>query len=278
MTVRDSIRPAKQEMILQGATRIQMRRVAIIVVSVVLLVFMGTVILAGDASRKRQRSGQGEIDEELPIPEIVERLQSSIVIVRSTTSPEKDESTGSRLPKRYTYRSGILVRGGRYVLTTHIPSSERVEVILPTARGVGARIVGSDKANSICVLSIAPRGMLPLAEFGNSDQVRVGESVLILGHHVPASPQLTVTQGIVSSKRTETRFGLKDLKVLVFDALLPTGCSGGAVVNLKGKVIGLAFRRADEGPDKYLSYAFPINSVKPVVKEMIDTDRDANGG
>ncbi len=276
--MRNSIRPTKQEMIFYAGTRTRMIRLSIIVASVVLFVIVGAAALTEDASKKRHRSVQGDVERELTIPEIVERLQSSIVIVQSTSDPEKDKRTGSRLPKRYTYRSGILVRGGRYVLTTHIPSSERVEVILPTARGVGARIVGSDKANSICVLSIASRGMLPLAEFGNSDQVRVGESVLILGHHVPASPQLTVTQGIVSSKRTETRFGLKDVKVLVFDALLPTGCSGGAVVNLKGKVIGLAFRRADEGPDKYLSYAFPINSVKPVVKEMIDTDRDANGG
>jgi S1-C subfamily serine protease len=143
--------------------------------------------------------------------------------------------------------SGVLVDKSGIVVTNHHVIDGAREVRVNTSDGTSyvARVVGSDPSTDLAVLEIDAERPLPAMDMGNSDRVQVGEWVLAVGN--PLNLTSTVTAGIISAKGRNIRLlqadASKDIypveSFLQTDAAVNPGNSGGALVNLEGKLIGI---------------------------------------
>ncbi len=177
--------------------------------------------------------------------------------------------------------SGILVNSEGYILTNHhvIKNADDIKVTLYDNRSFEAEIVGSDPLTEVAVIKIDDKG-LPFAPLGNSDLVEIGNWVLAIGN--PLELTSTVTAGIVSAKgrdiniirdqNSEEQGGSYAIENFIqTDAAINKGNSGGALVNMKGEVIGINTAIAS-GTGYYAGYGFaiPINLAKRIMKDLIE--------
>ena len=141
--------------------------------------------------------------------------------------------------------SGVIVSDDGYILTNNhvIERSDEIRVTLSNGKEYAAELVGRDAAGTevsgtdLAVLKIDAEG-LPTLPFGDSDQLEVGEWVIAIG--TPLNFSQTVTRGIVSAKgRPGDRSGIKYGNFIQTDAPINRGNSGGALINIRGELIGI---------------------------------------
>lgn len=141
--------------------------------------------------------------------------------------------------------SGVIVSDDGYILTNNhvIERSDEITVTLSNGKEYVAELVGRDAAGSevsgtdLAVLKIDAEG-LPILPFGDSDQLEVGEWVIAIG--TPLNFSQTVTRGIVSAKgRPGHRSGIKYGNFIQTDAPINRGNSGGALINIRGELVGI---------------------------------------
>jgi Do/DeqQ family serine protease len=165
--------------------------------------------------------------------------------------------------------SGVVIRPDGYILTNHhvVSGAGKVRVDLADGRSFPAKIVGSDAASDLAVLHIDATGLRSLA-FGDSDRVRVGDVVLAFGN--PLGVGQTVTMGIVSAKGRAT--GVSDGNYEDFlqtDAPINQGNSGGALVNLRGELVGInAQIVSPSGGNIGLGFAIPSAMARAVSEQL----------
>jgi S1-C subfamily serine protease len=169
--------------------------------------------------------------------------------------------------------SGIVVDPRGFIVTNaHVVSrAQNIKVLLFgfERREYAAEIVRKDLSNDIAILKIHPEGPIPAAVLGDSDMVRVAERVLAVGS--PFGLEHTVTAGIISDDSRDLVIEGQTYKdMLQTDAAINRGNSGGALVNLRGEVVGMNTAiYAPTGVFTGVGFAIPINRVKPIVKETL---------
>ncbi len=169
------------------------------------------------------------------------------------------------------FGSGVIVTEDGYIVTNNhvIAEADQVEVTLNDKRTFTAEVTGRDPSTDIAVLKIKGTG-LPFIAFGNSDVIRLGEWVLAVGN--PFNLTSTVTAGIVSAKGRS--LGLLDNQYRIesfiqTDAALNPGNSGGALVNLRGELIGVTTAIiSPSGAYSGNSFAVPATIVKKVYEDL----------
>ncbi|QKG79572.1 Do family serine endopeptidase [Tenuifilum thalassicum] len=180
-----------------------------------------------------------------------------------------------RMPRQKVQSSGsgvILTHDGFIVTNNHvIENADEITVILNDKRKFAAKVVGTDPSTDIALLKIEADD-LPFIPFGNSDNIHIGEWVLAIGN--PFNLTSTVTAGIVSAKARNINLLRKDFAIESFiqtDAAVNPGNSGGALINLKGELIGINTAIASK-TGSFTGYAFavPSNIVKKVVTDIIE--------
>ncbi len=168
--------------------------------------------------------------------------------------------------------SGIIVSEKGYILTNlHVvENAESIDVKLSDNRTYQARLVGADPLTELAVVKIEET--VQPARLGNSDSVTIGEWVLAFGN--PLELSSTVTAGIVSAIGREIdiiddNFGVENF--IQTDATINPGSSGGALVNLKGEVIGVNTAIATQsGYSQGYGFAIPINLAKQIMDDLIN--------
>ena len=170
--------------------------------------------------------------------------------------------------------SGVILSDNGYIVTNNhvIKDAVKIEVTLHDNRTYKATLVGTDPNTDIAVIKIDEKN-LPFINFGNSDIVKVGEWVLAVGN--PFNLTSTVTAGIVSAKgRSIGILGRERYNIESFiqtDAAVNPGNSGGALVNLKGQLIGINTAIATPtGAFAGYSFAVPVSLVKKVVEDLTE--------
>ncbi|MCS7297611.1 MAG: trypsin-like peptidase domain-containing protein [Bacteroidia bacterium] len=168
--------------------------------------------------------------------------------------------------------SGVILSSDGYIVTCNhvIENATRIEVTLYDNRTFRASIVGTDPSTDLALLKIEATG-LPYLEFGDSDQLRVGDWVLAVGN--PFNLTSTVTAGIVSAKgRTLGLLREKNFPVESFiqtDAAVNPGNSGGALVNIEGKLVGINTAIASiTGTFTGYSFAVPSTIARKVIEDL----------
>ncbi len=169
--------------------------------------------------------------------------------------------------------SGVILSADGYIVTNNhvVDGADRLEVLLNDNSTYDARIIGTDEATDLALIKIDAKGLSAIT-FGDSDAVRIGEWVLAVGN--PFGFNSTVTAGIVSAKArslgANSRNGRMGIESFIqTDAALNPGNSGGALVNLKGELIGInSAIYSNTGSYSGFSFAIPTTIVKKVMADL----------
>jgi Do/DeqQ family serine protease len=174
-----------------------------------------------------------------------------------------------RMPHQSGLGSGVVTSPDGYILTNNhvIDGADQVRVELPDKRTFDAKVVGADPASDVAVLKIDASN-LPTVSIGDSNQVRVGDVVLAIGN--PLGVGQTVTMGIISAKGRATGVGDGSYEdFLQTDAPINQGNSGGALVNVKGELVGINSQIVTPtGGNIGLGFAIPSNMAREVMSQL----------
>ena len=168
--------------------------------------------------------------------------------------------------------SGFIIDDQGHILTNHhitIGSGE-IEVALTDGRAFEGKLVGSDPANDLSVVRINARD-LPLAELGDSSELRVGQTVIAIGNPFGLVGGPSVTVGVVSALNRHILAERVYENLIQTDASINPGNSGGPLLNLAGKVIGI--NTAHIPGAQGIGFAIPANTAKAVLEDIVKYGR-----
>ncbi len=168
--------------------------------------------------------------------------------------------------------SGIIMTEDGYILTNaHVVdgASQGIKVVLWDKTEYEAKIIGLDSASDIAVIKIAAKGLSP-AQFGDSENVSVGEDVVTIGS--PAGFYGTVTKGIVSGldRQIKVENSSVAMECIQIDAAINPGNSGGALLNMWGQVIGITSSKLASNDYDGIGFAISINAAKPIIENLME--------
>ena len=168
--------------------------------------------------------------------------------------------------------SGVILSADGYIVTNNhvIDGAEKVDVLLNDNSTYEAKIIGTDEATDLALLKISADNLHAIT-FGDSETLKVGEWVIAVGN--PFGFNSTVTAGIVSAKARSLnhsgRGGMGIESYIQTDAALNPGNSGGALVNLKGELVGInSAIYSNTGSYSGFSFAIPTTIVKKVITDI----------
>jgi serine protease Do len=207
------------------------------------------------------------------IIDAVERVSDAVVgvinIKQGNYWSAQGEGTGSGVVYKKT-------NGHAYIVTNHhvIEGASQIEVSLSDGSRVPAELIGTDAITDLAVLKISDEGVSTVAEFGNSELLRVGEPAIAIGNPLGLQFSRTVTQGIISATERSVPVDLNkdgrvdwEAEVLQTDAAINPGNSGGALINIQGQVIGINSMKM-AGSVEGIGFSIPSAIAIPVVNDL----------
>ncbi len=182
-------------------------------------------------------------------------------------------SYGAPLYKLKGAGSGVIISKDGYIVTNNhvVDFADEFEVTLSDGRKYNAKLIGKEPSADLAVIKIDAED-LPAVEYGNSDNVEVGQWVLAIGNPFGYLTS-TATAGIVSAKGRDLGIIKGDRAIEQFiqtDAVINPGNSGGALLDVDGKLIGVNTAIATHtGYYNGYSFAIPVNLMRAIVDDII---------
>lgn len=171
--------------------------------------------------------------------------------------------------------TGFFVRSDGYIATNYhvIEKATQIKIYLNTGTTYIASVIGYDQANDLAVLKI-DGDHFPVPVIGNSDELRIGEPAIVIGHPSGAGGAWSITEGIVSALNrkvtsTEGSSSARPLTVIQIDAAVNPGNSGGPLCNTYGEIVGIVTLKNKD--HEAMGYAIPINHAMTVINAIIDS-------
>ena len=226
-----------------------------------------TTLVLNDKPSTSNSSASVDLSEgELTITERAEKVLPSTVGIVSYIQNQQSIFGGEQ-----SQGSGIIISADGYIVTNEhvISGATSIKVVLQDDSEYNATLVGSDERTDLAVLKIDATGLTP-AEFGNSDQMQIGEQVIAIGN--PGGLELagTVTVGYISAvNRSITTTNGNTVNCVQTDAAINPGNSGGALVNTYGQVIGINSQKIAATDYEGIGFAISINEAQPIINDLI---------
>jgi serine protease Do len=237
---------------------------------------LGDIPTTTDTATAARLSGAFRAAAGLALPAVVqittvtmmEAPASMLPGLHPEMSPQRTQGTGS----------GFIIDGSGHILTNYhvVRNALYVNIVLLDGREYAAEVIGSDPNSDVAVLRVDAAGdELPVSQFGDSDQLRVGDWVIALGN--PMGLTFTATAGIVSAKARDIGIlrqtsGETALESFIqTDAAINPGNSGGPLVDLNGRVVGI--NTAIESMTGYFTgagFAIPIDLARKFADDIIN--------
>lgn len=176
--------------------------------------------------------------------------------------------------------SGVIYKvenGYAYIVTNNhvISGQQELEVLLADGTRETAELVGADKWTDLAVLKIKADKVTTVAEFGNSDDIQVGQTAIAIGSPLGSEFATSVTQGIISAKDRSVATdvdgdGKEDwvVSAIQTDAAINPGNSGGALINAAGQVIGINSMKISQSSVEGMGFAIPSNEVVNIINQL----------
>ena len=217
------------------------------------------------------------------VPAIAEKVSPSVVGVKTTVTIDnfflgQSQGTGAG--------TGIIISSDGYILTNNhvitealkagtneLAKDSKIEVLLPGRQDepYTAEVIGRDELTDIAVIKIDAVG-LPAAEFGDSDELTIGEPAIAIGNPGGFEFMSTVSAGIISGLNRNLQTGTgTELNLIQTDAAINPGNSGGPLCNSKGQVIGVTSIKIVATGFEGLGFAIPVNQAKSISDQLIET-------
>jgi len=168
--------------------------------------------------------------------------------------------------------SGVIIREDGYIVTNNhvVNGASEIEVTMENGKSFKADLIGTDPVTDVALIKIDAQS-LPTVPIGDSDNLRLGEWVLAIGS--PYGLTSTITAGIVSAKGRSLADN-REFKIESFiqtDAAVNPGNSGGALVNIRGELVGINTAiYSNTGSYAGCSFAVPVNMAQKVVQDLMD--------
>lgn len=176
--------------------------------------------------------------------------------------------------------SGVIykIEGDKaFIATNHhvVDGAMQLEVTLVDGSKEQAQLIGSDIWTDLAVIAIDSKNIKTVAQFGDSDVLKQGETVIAIGNPLGLEFYGSVTKGIVSGKDRSVPVDLNNdgyedwsTEVLQTDAAINPGNSGGALINIAGDLVGINSMKIAEDTIEGLGFSIPINSAIPIIEEL----------
>ncbi|WP_302550830.1 S1C family serine protease [uncultured Dialister sp.] len=196
-------------------------------------------------------------------------------IVGITTRVYDRDMFNRRVEVGQSVGSGVLFDKKGYIVTNNhvVSGSKEVNVSLSSGKTVPGKVVGTDPSTDLAVVKIEGSDDLPVATFGDSDALQVGETAIAIGNPLGLEFQGTVTVGVISALNRSLDDIDQRFKLIQTDAAINPGNSGGALVTADGKVVGInSAKIAKEGVEG-MGFAIPINSAKGIIQQLISNGK-----
>ncbi|WP_163117443.1 serine protease HtrA [Bacillus subtilis] len=235
------------------------------------------------SSSSSSSSSAFKSEDSSKISDMVEDLSPAIVGItnlqaQSNSSLFGSSSSDSSEDTESGSGSGVIFKkenGKAYIITNNhvVEGASSLKVSLYDGTEVTAKLVGSDSLTDLAVLQISDDHVTKVANFGDSSDLRTGETVIAIGDPLGKDLSRTVTQGIVSGvDRTvsmSTSAGETSINVIQTDAAINPGNSGGPLLNTDGKIVGINSMKISEDDVEGIGFAIPSNDVKPIAEELL---------
>jgi len=226
-----------------------------------------------EISRQKSKT----FSKESSVIEVVEDVGPAIVKITTVERQLTYDFFYGRQERKVTGEgSGVIFDKEGYILTNNhvVEGADRIKVVLTKVnqehREFTGKVVGRDPITDLAVVKIEGKN-LPVAKLGNSDDLKVGQLVIAIGN--PFGFSNTVTTGVVSAigRKLEIQKGTELTDMIQTDAAINPGNSGGALLDSKGRVIGIntAIIRGAQG----LGFAIPIDTAQEIAQELIAKGR-----
>ena len=216
--------------------------------------------------------------------EAVDKVKNAVVSVITYSDSsnqglfEKEENSDSQISSE---GSGVIYKKeGKYaylVTNTHvINGAKKVDILLADGNKVPGEVVGSDVYSDIAVVRISADKATAVAEFGDSNQLTVGETAIAIGSPLGTDYANSVTQGIISSQGRNVNLKADNgqnisTRALQTDAAINPGNSGGPLINIQGQVIGITSSKISNNGQtsvEGMGFAIPANDVVNIIKQL----------
>ncbi|HCW03291.1 MAG TPA: deoxyribonuclease HsdR [Clostridium sp.] len=203
------------------------------------------------------------------IPEVVEKVNNAVVGVATRSIINDGIRNGAQVEEGIG--SGFIINEQGYVLTNHhvIADASSVKVIFSNNTEAEAQVVNFDENQDLAVLKIIDGSSIPgVVELGDSDGLKVGETVIAIGNPLGKEFIGTVTSGIVSAVNRDIVINNRILSFIQTDAAINPGNSGGPLLDTSGKVIGINTAKIGATGIEGIGFSIPINIVKGRLSAM----------
>ncbi len=211
----------------------------------------------------------------------------SVINLKSTSSSSFDSMLGKSSSKleANSEGSGVIYKksgNAAYIVTNNhvVSGASAIQVLLSNGKQLEAKVVGTDSVTDLAVLKINGSMIKSVASFGNSDNIKVGETSLAIGSPLGSAYASSLTQGIISAKKREVPLTGSNgqatgntATVIQTDTAINPGNSGGPLINLAGQVIGINSMKLasdSEGTSvEGIGFAIPSNEVVKIINQLV---------
>ena len=170
--------------------------------------------------------------------------------------------------------TGVILTSNGYIVTNAhvVDGAGSIDVLLTDDRVFSASLMGSDEISDLAVLQIQAEDLIP-AQFGDSAQLRIGDTVVAIGDPLGIDFRGTYTDGIVSAINRDVDMDGRSMTLIQTNAALNSGNSGGPLINCYGQVIGINTMKigafTDAAGVEGIGFAIPSITVKDIVDQLI---------
>ncbi|KAA0948820.1 PDZ domain-containing protein [Sporosarcina sp. ANT_H38] len=249
-------------------------------------------IMQGDNNTKEQSLVNGaeqkddivqteriSLDVNTDVTDIVEKVADSVVGVtnlKTISDPWSPEET----TRETGSGSGVIYKkqGDKaYIVTNHhvVEGAQELEITFDDGSKTAGKIVGGDMWTDLAVIEIDAKVVKTVIDFGDSDALKRGETVMAIGNPLGLGFSGSVTVGVVSGKDRSIPIDFDEngtvdwfADVLQTDAAINPGNSGGALINLAGQLIGINSMKISEATVEGIGLAIPINLAIPIIDQL----------
>ena len=265
----------------KGLSTAQVAVISSVISSLLAIMVYSWIVSPGGSVNQASAQDQGVYD---PYERIIEAAAKVSPTVVSIVNKQKDlSSMDQQLMEDASLGSGVIYKLDKdkaYVMTNAhvIEGADLLEIVLANGQRKNAEVVGKDKITDIAVLKMDGAGVTEVAEFGDSSELRRGETVIAIGNPLGFGDSLT--GGIISYTNRLIPVSLNqdgvydwEQRVIQTDAAINEGNSGGALVDLNGRVIGINTMKIATSGVEGIGFAIPAEDVMSVVEEITATGK-----
>lgn len=225
---------------------------------------------------------QVPVDISNEVTDVVEDVATAVVGITNIQTVQ-EFWTATKSTQEAGTGSGVIYKkeGNKaYIVTNHhvVEGAEQLDVSFDDGTKVEGKLIGSDLWTDLAIVEIDSKHVDKVVEFGDSDTLKRGESVIAIGNPLGLGFAGSVTVGVISGKDRSIpmdfdKDGIVDWQadVLQTDAAINPGNSGGALINMAGQLIGINSMKISQETVEGIGLAIPINIALPIIEHLEET-------